>query len=130
MNRANSDRKKLIKKLDKVFSKFIRARDKHCVVCGTTQNLQCGHLFSRVAYSTRWDELNCHGQCASHNLLHEHDAYPFTDWFLRKFGKDQYDILHNRYAHHAIIKNWELILRITEFQEKLDKLTQKRSSGL
>lgn len=90
-------RKGLVGKADAAFSVFIRNRDKECVVCGKTEDLTCGHLFSRVAYSTRWDELNCHCQCVECNLSHEYDAQPFTSWFIRKFGIETYDDLHRQY---------------------------------
>ena len=93
------ERSLTIKKLDKEFSRFIRNRDKRCVLCGKTENLQCGHLFSRVAHSTRWSEVNCHGQCSGCNVYHEHNPHKFTIWFINKFGVDKYKLLffqHNQ----------------------------------
>ena len=105
-------RKALVKKLDQAVSLYIRNRDKACVVCGTTERLTNGHLFSRVAYSTRWDvteDGNCHAQCMGCNLRHEHDAYPFNNWYIMKFGKDKWDELHLRYATPKKYKDFELI---------------------
>ena len=76
--KKTSDRKRLVKKLDKVFSQYIRFRDQRCVTCGSRENLQCGHLFSRTAYSTRWHPRNAFCQCSSCNLRHEHDPYPLV----------------------------------------------------
>src|SRR5574343_718996 len=101
-------RKGLVKKLDDVFSKFIRARDSRCVICGTMQDLTNGHLFSRVAYSTRWSEINCHCQCMSCNYKHELDAYPFTRWFIDHYGIEEYDRLHAEYKSIKKFKDFDI----------------------
>jgi hypothetical protein len=56
--------------------------------------MQCGHLFSRQSYSTRWDEMNCYCQCKGCNNKHEYDAYPFTRYFIERYGLEAYDMLH------------------------------------
>ena len=109
-------RRGLVGKLDKTFSEFIRKRDGHCVVCGRRENLTCGHLFSRIAYSTRWDEANAYGQCAGCNLRHEHDAYPFTKWFLKKFGQRAWDDLHRKYSTIKKFTNQDLEALTTHFE--------------
>jgi hypothetical protein len=106
-----SPRKELVKKLDTVCSQYIRARDKRCVVCGSTEKLTNGHLFSRTSYSTRWDytkDGNCHCQCAPCNYRHEFDPFPFTSWYIRKFGKAKWEKLHQRYRTVRKFKDFEL----------------------
>lgn len=71
-------RKGLVRKLDAIVKQIVIARDGKCIVCGTTQNLTPGHLFSRVAYSTRWDLENVYCQCLADNFRHESDPYPMT----------------------------------------------------
>ena len=95
----------MVNKLDDAHSKFIRARDKRCVTCGAHDSLQCGHLFTRAAYSTRWDiatDGNAHCQCSSCNLRHEYDSYPFNNWYITKFGKPSWDAMHAR--HKSVYK--------------------------
>jgi len=111
-------RKQVVKKLDAEFSKFIRNRDKRCVLCGTTENLQCGHLLTRVAYSTRWDEVNCHCQCRSHNLEHEYRPHVFTQWFLRKFGQTRYDLLIFKHNTTAKLSTNDLLALWTHYKQK------------
>lgn len=55
---------------DKLFSKFIRDRDKKCLFCrnGATQN---SHFWGRGKSSTRYDPLNCDGICGSCHFRHE-----------------------------------------------------------
>jgi len=115
-----SKRKCLVGRLDNVFSRFIRQRDERCVTCGSRDNLQCGHLFSRQSYSTRWDPDNAFAQCSSCNLKHEYDSYPLTNWFLGMFGKTAYDRLHAKYKSLRKFSNTELEEMIREYQEKLN----------
>ncbi len=78
-------RSKLIKKLDKVFSLYIRQRYAkneiaQCFTCGKKDHykrLQCGHFQSRKHYSTRWDEINCQVQCPKCNVFNYGEAYVF-----------------------------------------------------
>lgn len=122
MTEKTKARKKLIKELDRVFSLYIRKRDGRCVVCGKTENLQCGHLFSRVAYSTRWDVGNCFAQCSGCNLRHEHDAWPFQRWYIKKFGQDHLEALHQRYRSIRKYKDAELAELIDQFKHMEETL--------
>ena len=118
-----SDRKKLVAKLDKVFSEYVRKRDGYkSVVSGSTDNPTNGHLFSRIAYSTRWDELNCHCQTWAENYRHEFDPYPYTQWFIKKYGQDAYDDLHRKFSTPVKIKNYELEEMIKLYQGKIKEL--------
>lgn len=106
-------RKGWVRKLDKLVSQTVIKRDKKCLVCGTTQNLTCGHLFSRVAYSTRWDLRNCYAQCLSCNLKHEYDPYPmiYAVKGLVKMAIDPdefIDSLHRIYVTPHKYKTYEL----------------------
>lgn len=113
-----SERMKLVKKADTYFSLYIRQRDGHCVTCGTKENLQCGHLFSRNAYSTRWDEKNAFGQCGSCNLSHEHDPYPLTKYFLTLFGEEEYDRLHAKHRQAVKFSNADLEALAQKYKSK------------
>lgn len=118
-------RKGIVRKLDALVSKYVRTMWRRCVVCGTTENLTAGHLFSRVAYSTRWDIHhggNTYAQCASCNLSHEYDPYPFTRWYLDNFGEKKYDELHTRHVTPRIFKTWQLVELCEEIQKEYDKL--------
>ena len=78
-------RSKLIKKLDKVFSLYIRQRFAEneisiCFTCGKKDHwkrLQCGHFQSRKHYSTRFDEINCQVQCAGCNVFKYGEQFIF-----------------------------------------------------
>ena len=79
-------RKSLIKKLDKVFSEYIRRRTAdqkgyvECFTCGKIDHwkkMQCGHFQSRKHYSTRWNEDNCQVQCVGCNMFKSGEQYKF-----------------------------------------------------
>lgn len=76
----------LTKKLDTLVSKFVRLRDLRCIVCGKTENLQCGHYISRAFFPTRWDLRNCNAQCAGCNIKHEYDPEPYRAAIVGKYG--------------------------------------------
>jgi hypothetical protein len=133
-------RKGLIRKLDKLVAETVIKRDGKCVVCGSNQKLTCGHLFSRVAYSTRWDLDNCYTQCLSCNFKHEYDPYP-----LIEYAKGQHDTitklvggefvhvgkyksgdvwlaeLHLKYVTPHKFKDFELEHLLEVFERKLKK---------
>ena len=65
-----------MKKLDTIFSRYIRLRDTDaygkgkCFTCGcdvTYFNAECGHFRSRRHESTRWHPNNAHIQCIECN---------------------------------------------------------------
>ena len=79
-------RKGWVRKLDKLLGVIVKERDGKCIVCGTTQNLTPGHLFSRIAYSTRWDLDNVYAQCLNCNFRHESDPYPMFEAVQENIG--------------------------------------------
>jgi len=113
-------RKTLVRRLDTVFSEYIRERDGHCVTCGATENLQCGHLFSCIAYSTRWQKNNAHAQCAGCNLSHEHDPGPLTLYFMQNYGgQEAYEKLHAEYRTTLKLRDADLQFLIEDYQKSL-----------
>lgn len=95
-------RTSLIKKLDSVFSIYIRRKDAvndiaQCVTCGKKDHwskLQNGHWASRRHYSTRWDEKNCHVQCASCNVFRAGEIYLYTKYLCSQYGDNFPEELH------------------------------------
>ena len=114
-------RKRIVKKLDDLVSDIVIARDKRCVMCGSTTQLGNGHLFSRKHYSLRWDireDGNCHCQCWKHNFAHsQSDHVPYDTWYQWKFGIKRFLELHNEWKSVCKLKTYEL----EELYEKLKK---------
>lgn len=120
-------RKSLVKAADRAFSRYIIARDKGCVQCGTTQSLTCGHLFSRVAYSTRWNPDGAACQCAAHNMRHEYDPYPFTKYFVDHYGQKWVDDLHCLWSKPVKFKDYQLVEIARYFAGKAEELEGRRA---
>lgn len=117
-------RSKLVKKLDTVFSKYIRisSADKNgyctCVTCGVVKHwkeIQAGHFMSRKHYSTRWDEDNVKIQCVSCNVFRYGEQFLFSKYLGNKLSEDLLAKSRN------IIKftNVELEEMISQYSNKL-----------
>jgi hypothetical protein len=111
----------LKKALDCVHSRYIRARDGHrCVVCGSGENLECGHIFTRTAKSTRWDtepDGNCHCQCHRCNMRHVENPEPYMRWYIRKHGFEKLAELKKRFLTLKRFNDNDLLEKINEIQK-------------
>ena len=96
MPKKKLSRSKLIKKLDTIFSLYIRLKNStdemvECFTCGKVahykDNMQCGHFQSRKHYSTRWDEINCQVQCKSCNVFKFGEQFIFGQRLDAKYGE-------------------------------------------
>lgn len=111
-----------VKKLDRLMSLYIRARDQYCVVCGSSAYLNNGHYISRSFYNTRWNFENCNAQCARCNRMHEYDAEPYRQVMVDRYGED--GILKIRQLAHSGHKlSWEEL-------EEIEKEIARRMSEL
>lgn len=90
------DRRKLIKKMDKLFSDIIRSQGV-CDKCGSTRNLQCAHVISRRHLKTRFDLENGLCLCVKCHLFEAHrEPHEFVRWFDNKYGGSLYEELKKR----------------------------------
>ncbi len=114
-------RNKTVKKLDEIFSIYIRkryAKDdiSECFTCGKLdhwKNLQCGHFQSRRHYSTRWDKLNCQVQCMKCNVFNQGEQY--------KFGKRLDEIYGDGTSNELMMKAKRLNkLSTNDLEEKIN----------
>lgn len=121
-------RKNIVKKLDNVFSQYIRLRnaDEHgnteCFTCGKKDHwkrLQCGHFMSRKNYSTRWSEANCQVQCAACNVFRYGEQYVFGTNLDKKYGKGTADELYKASREIVKLSNDDLNEKIDLYQTKL-----------
>jgi hypothetical protein len=119
---VSTERKKLVDKLDKIFSKYIRARDKRSVLSGSTENLVCSHVFSRVSYSLRWSEENCYAMTSGENYRHEFYPQYIYEWFITKYGQDKYDLLYAMWNKTTKFSNSDLQVLIKLYQDKLKEV--------
>lgn len=111
----------LVKKLDKVFSLYIRLRDTmtngcfRCISCGQIKpfdKADCGHYFSRRNMSTRFDEDNCHAECSHCNRFVADHLDGYRKNLIEKIGEQRFLKLewkHNQTQHYADFELQELI---------------------
>lgn len=115
MGKQLSPRKKLVKELDKLTSRIVVLRDKRCITCGSMEKLGNGHLFTRQAYSTRWDLINCNAQCWGCNYKHEYDFYPYQQAFINKYGEQQYHATYRQFHKPRKFSDKELKEMVEEY---------------
>ena len=121
-------RSKLVKKLDTVFSQYIRLSNADnngyctCVTCNKTffwKEIQAGHFMSRKHYSTRWDERNVKPQCVRCNIYNQGEGYLYSLYLGDKLSK----ILLYESRELRKFTNIELEEMIKDYSERLKKLT-------
>lgn len=83
---------------DTYFSKWIRARDKHCrypnCYATTTDN---SHFFERKHSGTRFDPENCVALCRAHHTEWEvRKKHEYLDFMIAWLGMEKYMALQRR----------------------------------
>lgn len=78
------------KKLDAIFSKFIRYRDEgQCYTCTKKDEpkyMQNGHFVPRQYLSLRFSEVNCHCQCYACNMLYNGQPSRYAQKLKQQYG--------------------------------------------
>ena len=102
----------LVKKLDKVFSQYIRLRDAfpngtfRCISCGRIKPFEqadAGHYHSRRHMSTRFDELNVSSECRACNRFSADHLIGYRENLIKKIGIQRFQLLEVK-AHST--KKW------------------------
>lgn len=99
---------KLKKKLDQVFSRWIRQRGadeggtNECVSCGTLKHwkdLQAGHYYSRVFTALRWHPENVWPQCMRCNIFLKGNMIPYGRALVTLIGQERLDVMDSIHRH-------------------------------
>lgn len=107
--KKSPDKMTLVRKLDKIFSMYIRLRDSKpyggkyfkCISCGQIKafdQMDCGHYFSRKHMATRFNEDNCHGECRGCNRFSADHLHGYQTHLIEKIGRQRFNhliVLHN-----------------------------------
>jgi len=104
-------------KADKVFSRFIRDRDKRCFFCSNPAT-QCSHFWGRGNSATRYDPENCDGICGGCHMRHEGNKQGlYAQLKLKQLGELGYMKLATRAM--SIVKRSDAIKAFMDFYETL-----------
>ena len=126
-------RKTIIKKLDAIFSEYIRRKhaDKNgivkCYTCNKKaywkgEGMQNGHFISRSSRILRWREDNCRPQCYACNCMRYGQAYIFGANLNKEFGFNKAEEL--LIESKKIIKqsDQDLLDLIDDYKQKVESL--------
>lgn len=131
-------RKGLVKKLDSLFSFYIRIKSKrlygrcpfHPIECFRPIQ-QCFHFITRSKHSVRWDERNAVGSCAGCNLRMEHDT-TFIDtvlsWYKKTHGEPAWEALKADSLKIAKFSREDLKAIVEEIRKKLETIGTKETA--
>ena len=127
---------KLKKKLDSIFSKWVRYSNVFgydingepvckCVTCRAVKpvkNMQAGHFMSRRYNSTRFHEKNVHPQCMGCNMYDQGRQYDHGKYIDKKYGEGTAEELRELSNEIKQFKAFELEELIEIYKNKLEQL--------
>ena len=121
--------KPLKKKLDTVFSRYIRLRDSDsagvgtCITCGRMKEwkyMDCGHYIKRQHLATRYDEKNCNIQCKHCNAFEQGANEKYKVALDLKYGVGTSEMLEIKKHNKCNMTAFEYNVLIRHYKEKLD----------
>ena len=126
-------RKSLIKKLDAIFSEYIRRKysDKNgivkCYTCNKKaywkgEGMQNGHFISRASRILRWREDNCRVQCYACNVMRYGQNYIFGANLNKEYGYNKADELLIESKKIIRQTDQDLVDLINEYKQKVNNL--------
>lgn len=123
-------RKTLVKKLDTIFSIYIRRKNSNqelaeCFTCGKQtywKDLHCGHFQGRRHISTRWDDINCQVQCAGCNTFRGGEQFLFGKNLDLKYGKGTAEKLHIKSKKIMKLSIDDISILITKYKDLVNGL--------
>ncbi|WP_308270392.1 recombination protein NinG [Prevotella sp.] len=126
----------LVKKLDRLFSLYIRLRDAmpngyvRCISCGkikTFDDVDCGHFYSRTHMSTRFDEDNCNAECKFCNRFSADHLIAYQTNLIRKIGISRFEKLGLKAKSTCHWLDSELEDRIKYYSQKVNELSREKA---
>lgn len=127
--------KTLKRKLDDVFSIYIRLRDSdvngycRCISCGKIQlwkDVDCGHFVNRSHMGTRYSERNCNAQCRSCNRFDEGNNIGYSRGLIRKYGVKVLADLEVKKLTQAFMKPFDYEILIDHYKKEIKLLEENK----
>ncbi len=126
-------RKNIVKKLDTVFSEYIRRKyaDKlgyvKCYTCNKKaywkgEGIQNGHFISRASRALRWSQDNCRPQFYQCNCMRYGQNYLFAMNLNKEYGYDKAAELLQQSREIVKHTDLELLEKIEYYKGLIDKL--------
>lgn len=126
-----------IRKLDRIFSEYIRLRDSRpfgykafrCISCGQVkpyEEMDCGHFVGRTHMSTRFDEENCNGECRACNRFSSDHMIYYQRNLEKKIGADRVDLLIARGRGTKKWTAWELEILTKHYEEEVKRMKSEK----
>ena len=135
MKKPLENKKKHIDELDKVFQFYIRLRDSRmdgrcqCISCGKIvpfDKIQAGHYRSRKNFSTRWSELNVHGECFVCNCMEGDHLINYRKNLIKKIGESKVNWLDAYCNETYKWSDFELVIMIKDYSKKCLALSKEK----
>ena len=126
----------LVKKLDRLFSLYIRLRDAmpngyvRCISCGKIKpfdDVDCGHFYSRTHMATRFDEDNCNAECKFCNRFSADHLIAYQANLIRKIGISRFEKLGLKAKSTCHWLDSELEERIKYYSQKVNELSREKA---
>jgi len=124
-----SKRQKLIRKLDDLFSKYVRSNNTdfcQCYTCGVvklSKEIDAGHFIKRSCFRTRWDKRNVKPQCRSCNRFRGGMMDEYALHLIQDYGEgiieELMELKHMPVKKYAIYELEELV---ELYKDKLNNL--------
>ena len=126
-------RKTLVKKLDAIFSEYIRRKHANkngivkCYTCNKKaywrgEGMQNGHFISRSSRILRWREDNCRPQCYACNCMRYGQAYIFGANLNKEFGFNKAEELLIECKKIIKQSDQDLLDLIDDYKQKVESL--------
>lgn len=99
--KPKTSRKRLVDKLDALFSIFVRLRGKKrtggvCELCAKRPIEVCFHWVSRGDYATRWDQDNAVASCRGCNFEETFRKRKYRDMHVMMVGEDAREAIEEK----------------------------------
>lgn len=130
-------RRKLIERLDKVFSQYIRLKYAlpgsgicFCISCHRPHHwtdIQNGHYMSRRYMATRWSVDNCRPQCVACNIFNQGNIQAYRRSLVAEMGEQKVNMVEVM-ARTAVAKygHFELEAMIDFYTGEVKRIRQEK----